>query len=181
MPDQPRRKATIADAMLQIIGAGLAFSAWRGLMWMPMWHGIPDSLQLYYFQGVATVAFLIPLSLSLLASALRPPRPRLRHLASEPAVVVGLTVLFVLIINTALLMMVMGLVGWPMSFFTGGKAIYYCRLLAEQTGMAIGSAWLTQALSGRCRWPMSWIDISAWILGACWILLAIGSVVFTLL
>ena len=67
MPIQPRRKATIADVMLQIIGVGLAFSAWRCLMWMPLWHGIPDSLQLYYFQGVATVAFLIPLSLSLLA------------------------------------------------------------------------------------------------------------------
>jgi hypothetical protein len=181
MPKQPRRKATIADAMLLIIGVGLAFSAWRGIMWMPMWRGVPESFQLYHFRALAMVAFLIPLSLSLLAIVLRPPRPRFRRLASEPAVVVGLSAFFVLVIDTALLLMLMGLVGWSMSTFTGGKVIYYCRLLAEQTGMAISTTWLIQAVSGRCRRPRSWIDISAWVLGAWWIILAVASVVFTLL
>jgi hypothetical protein len=181
MPTQPRRKATIADAMLLIIGAGLALAFWRYIMWMPVWSGFPDSLQWYHFQALGTVAFLIPLSLSLLVIALRPSRPRLRRLVTEPAAVVGLLAFFVLVIDTALLLMIMGLVGWSMATFTGGKVIYYCRLLAEQTGMAIATAWLMQAVSSRCRRPRSWIDISARVLGACWIILAVASVTFTLL
>ena len=59
MPAQPRRKATIADAMLLIIGAGLAFASWRYIMWMPIWSGFPDSLQWYHFQALGTVAFLL--------------------------------------------------------------------------------------------------------------------------
>src|SRR5262249_20445077 len=90
MPTQPRRKATIADAMLLIIGAGFALASWRYIMWMPVWSGFPyslqyfhfqmwmsdrigfpNSLQRYHFQALGTVAFLIPLSLSLLVIALR--------------------------------------------------------------------------------------------------------------
>jgi hypothetical protein len=77
--------------------------------------------------------------------------------------------------------MIMVLVGWSVSTFTGGKVIYYCRLLAEQTGMAIATAWLIQAISIGWRKPISWIDISAWVLGACWIIVAAASVIFTLL
>jgi hypothetical protein len=119
--------------------------------------------------------------LTLLAVTLRQPRPPLRRVISEPAAVVGLSVLFVLAINTALLLAVMGLVGWSLATFTGGKVLYYCRLLAEQTGMAVGSAYLAQAVGGRCRKPRGWMDVSGWVLGCCWMMLAIVSVVFTLL
>jgi hypothetical protein len=152
-------------------------------LWMPIWsgRGLSDSLQWYYFQALGTVAFLVPLSLTLLIVALRPPRPRLRRFISEPSVVVGLSVLFVLAVNTALLLTIMGLAGWSVATFTGGKVFYYCRLIAEQTEMAVGSTWFIQGVSGRCRPSRSWIDISAWALGACWIILAMASVVFTLL
>ena len=88
------------------------------------------------------VAFLAPFSLTLLAIAVRQPRTRLRRVVAEPAAIVGLASLFILVTNTALLLGVMVLVGWSLATFTGGKVLYYCRLLAEQTGMAIGSAWL---------------------------------------
>ena len=127
------------------------------------------------------VAFLAPFSLTLLAIAVRQPRTRLRRVVAEPAAIVGLSSLFILVTNTALLLGVMVLVGWSMATFTGGKVLYYCRLLAEQTGMAIGSAWLLQLLSGRRRRSAGWIDISAWVVGACWILLALASAVFTLM
>jgi hypothetical protein len=181
MPQESLRKATIADAMVLIIGAGFALASWRYIMWMPVWSGFPDSLQWYHFQALGTVAFLTPLSLTLLVIALRPPRPRLRRVISEPAAIVGLSAFFVLVINTALLLTIMVLVGWPLATFTGGKVLYYCRLLAEQTGMAVGAAWFIQAVSGRCRRSKSWVDISGWVLGACWIMLAVASAVFTLL
>jgi hypothetical protein len=167
--------------MLLIIGLGLAFASWRYIMGMPIWRGFPDSLQWYHFQALGTVAFLTPLSLSLLVIALRPPRLRRRRLVTEPAIIVGLSAFVVLVIDTASLLMIMVLVGWSVSTFTGGKVIYYCRLLAEQTGMAIATAWLVQAVSTGCRKPRSWIDISAWVLGACWIIVAAASVIFTLL
>jgi hypothetical protein len=181
MSKTPRRKATLADAMLFIAGTGLAFCAWRGMMSMPIWNGMPDSLQRYYFQALGAVAFLTPLSLTLLAIALRQPRPRLRRVVSEPAVVVGLSVLFVLAINTALLWAIMGMVGFSMATFTGGKVFYYCRLLAEQSGMAVGATWFIQIISGRFRKPRGWMDLLGSVLGVCWILLAVSSVVFTLL
>ena len=127
------------------------------------------------------VAFLAPFSLTLLAIAVRQPRTRLRRVVAEPAAIVGLASLFILVTNTALLLGVMVLVGWSMATFTGGKVLYYCRLLGEQTRMAIGSAWLLQLLSGRRRRSTGWIDISAWVVGACWILLAFASAVFTLM
>jgi len=181
MPQMPLRKAAIADAMVLIIGAGLALASWRYIVWMPVWNGVPDSLQWYHFQALATVAFLTPLSLTVLVIALRPPRPRLRRVVSKPAGIVGLSALFVLVINTALLLTIMVLVGWPLATFTGGKVLYYCRLLAEQTGMAVGVEWLILAVSGRCRSTKSWVDISGSVLGACWIMLAVASAVFTLL
>jgi hypothetical protein len=181
MPKKPIRKATIADAMLLIIGVGLSLASWRYIMWMPVWVGFPDSLQWYHFQALGTVAFLSPLSMTLLVIALRPPRPRLRRIVSEPAAIVGLSSFFVLVINTVLVLTMMGLVGWQWTTFTGGKVLYYCRLLAEQTGMAVGTAWLIQAVSGRCGRSKSWVDICGWVLGACWIILAVASAVFTLL
>jgi hypothetical protein len=181
MPGKPRRNATIADGMLLVAGAGLAFFAWRGLLSMPIWRTLPDSLQRYYFQALGTVALLVPLSLCLLVVALRSPRPRLRRVVSEPAAVVGLSVLFVLIVDTALLLAVMGLAGGSPSTFANGKVLYYCRLLAEQAGMVVGSVWHMQAIGGR--WPRSrnWMDIAGWVVGAYWIILAIISVAFTLL
>jgi hypothetical protein len=176
-----RKKATIADVMILVVGAGVALSAWRFIMRMPIWSGFPDSLQWYYFQALGMASFLAPLSLTLLVIAWRRDRPRLRRVVSGPAAVVGLSAFFVLVINTTLLLTIMGLVGWSPSTFTGGKVFYFCRLLAEQTGMAIGSAWLIPLISGRCPGSRSWIDISGWILGACWILLAVASIVFTLL
>jgi hypothetical protein len=181
MAEKPRRRATIADAMLLIIGAGLALAFWRFIIRMPIWRGLPDSLESYYFQALGTVAFLTPLSLTLLGIALHQPRAQRRRVISEPAGIVGLSVLFVLVLNTALLLAIMVLVGWSMATFTGGKVLYYCRLLAEQTGMAVGAAWFIQAVSGRCRRARSWVDIVGLVLGACWIILAIASVVFTLL
>ena len=55
------------------------------------------------------------------------------------------------------------------------------RLLAEQTGMTIGTAWFVHAMSGRCRGPSGWIDFTAIALGACWIVLAVASIAFTLM
>jgi hypothetical protein len=99
----------------------------------------------------------------------------------EPAAVVGLSTFVVLATNTVLLLVIMILMGWSVATFTDGKVLYYCRLLAEQTGMAIGSAWFIQALGGRCRNAAGWANRSAWLVGACWILLALASAAFTLL
>jgi hypothetical protein len=181
MPKKLRRSATLADVMLFVAGAGLAFFAWRGFLSMPVWRGFPDSLQWYYFQALGAVAFLAPLSLTLLAMTLRQPRPRLRRVISEPAAVVGLSVLFVLVFNTVLLLAVMGLVGFSVTEFTGGKVFYYCRLLAEQSGMAVGSVWFMQAIGGGCRKSRRWMDIPGWAIGAGWVILAVASAVFTLL
>jgi hypothetical protein len=181
MAEKSRRRATIADVMLLIIGAGLALAFWRFIIRMPIWRGLSASPELYYFQVVGTVAFLTPLSLTLLVIALRQPRPQRRRVVSEPAGIVGLSAFFVLVINTALLLAIMVLVGWSVATFTGGKVLYYCRLLAEQTGMAVGVAWFGQGVSGRCRRARSWVDIAGLVLGGCWIILAIASVVFTLL
>ena len=167
--------------MLLLIGAGLAFAFWRCIQRMPPWTEIRASLMWYYFQALGTVAFLTPLSLTLLVIALRQPRPRLHRVASEPAAIVGLSAAFVLVINTALLLTIMGLVGRPLVMFTGGWVLYYCRLLAEQTGMAVGAAWFIQAVSGRCRRSKSWVDVSGWVLGACWLMLAVACAGFTLL
>jgi hypothetical protein len=125
--------------------------------------------------------FLTPLSLTLLLIALLPPRPHLRRLVFQPAVIVGVSALFVLIVNTALLLTIMSLVGSPLATFTGGKVLYFCRLLAEQTGIAVGVTWFIQAVGGRSRRPQSWVDISGLVLGACWIILALASATFTLL
>jgi hypothetical protein len=167
--------------MLLVAGAGLALVAWRGILSMPIWQGFPDSLQWYYFQALGSAAFLTPLSLTLLIIALKPPRPPLRRIASEPAAVVGFSTLFVLTLNTVLLVAIMSLVGWSLATFTGGKVFYFCRLLAEQTGMAVGSVWCVLAIGGRCRKPKSWMDFSGWGLGLCWMILAVISILFTLL
>ncbi|MDR3623216.1 MAG: hypothetical protein P4L85_27935 [Paludisphaera borealis] len=181
MPSTPRRDATIADAMVLTAGTAVAFTCWRSIIWMPVWSGLPNSPQWYYFQALGMVAFLAPLSLTLLVIALRPPRPRLGRVASTPAGVVGFSVLFVLAVDTALLVTVMGLVGFSLATFTDGKVLYFCRLLAEQTGMAIGSAWFIRVTCGRCHKPTGWVDYTGLVLGACWILLAVASIVFTLL
>lgn len=181
MPEQPRPRATIADAMILIFGAGIALAIWRRITRMPIWTDFPESLQWFHFQALGTVAFLTPLSLTLLVIAWRQPRRARRRVASEPAGLVGLSAFFVWVVDTALLLAIMGLVGWPLATFTGGKVMYYCRLIAEQTGMVIGAAWFIQAVGGRCRRPRSWVDVTGWLLGACWILLGLASAVFTLL
>ena len=173
-----RRKATLADAMLGIAGIALAFAAWRGILLMPIWRTMPPSLEGYYFHAMALVALLTPLSLTMLIMALRQPRPPLRRVVSEPAVVVGLAVLFIFTFNTLVVGAVMGLVG-SLEIFTGGKVLYYCRMVAEQTGMAIATAWFTNALSGRFRGPVGTMDFAGGLLGLCWILLALLSMIFT--
>jgi len=181
MPDPPRRNATLADAMLLVMVMGLALVAWRGFLSMAVWRGFPDSRQWYYFQSLGAVVVLTPLSLAPLALAFRHPRASLPDLVGEPAAVVGLSTLFVLAINTALLLTVIGLAGGSLETFTGGKVFYFCRSLAEQTGMAVGSGWLIQAVGRRVRKPRTWLDASGWLLGICWMILAVISVVFTLL
>jgi hypothetical protein len=181
MANRQHPKTTLLDMMLAVIGAAVAFASWRYIMSMPIWSDFPESLQWYYFQALGSVAFLAPLSLTLLAIARRQSRDRFRRVISEPSTVVGLSTLFVLATNTLLLLAIMILMGWSVATFADGKVLYYCRLLAEQTGMAIGSAWFIQALSGRFRKASGWVNVSAWVVGACWILLALASAAFTLL
>jgi hypothetical protein len=94
---------------------------------------------------------------------------------------VGGTALLVLTVNTLLLVTLMLMVGWTIAVFTGGKVLYYCRLLAEQTGMAIAASCFVQALGGHLHKPKNWLDVSAWLLGSSWVLLSVLSAVFTLL
>jgi hypothetical protein len=134
-----------------------------------------------HFQALGGVAFLAPLSLTLLAVALRQSGPPARGVVDGPAGILGVTVLFVLLINTLLLLTIWLLAGWSAATFTGGKVLYYCRLLAEQTGMAIGPVGIARALDCRWRRPTGWVAISAWALGGFWILLSVLSASFTLL
>ena len=181
---RPCRKMTTIDAMILVAGTAAALTAWRGMLAMPALQdrSLRDSPQWYYFQALGTTALLIPLSLSLLAVVLRPPRPRFRRMLDRPAVIVGLTVLVVFAIDTAILLVFMMLVGFSQFNFVGGQALYYCRMLAEQSGMCLAVAWFTRAIARRCRGPMAcgWLDRLGWAL-ACWVLLAIGSSLFTLL
>jgi hypothetical protein len=182
MPDELLSKnATISDVMWLIAGTAVAFTVWRTMMAMPIWSGFPDSLQWYYFQALGTTAFLTPFSLTLLLIEFRQPRLELTHLLTKPVGLVGFSVLFILTVDTALLALFMVLVGWPMATITGGKVFYYCRLIAEQTGMAVGSGFFIQISSRRYRKPSGWLDISGTVLAVCWMVLGIVSVLFTLL
>jgi hypothetical protein len=176
-----RRPATIADAMILTVGAAVSFACWRYVAWMPIWSAFRNSRRWYYLQALGTVAFLAPMSLSLLVVALRPPRPRIARVAAEPAGVVGFSTLLILAVDTAILLVLIGLVGFSSLMFTSARILFYCRLPAEQTGMTIGAAWFIRALSGRCRRPSGWIDFAAIALGACWIVLAVASIAFTLM
>jgi hypothetical protein len=181
MTEEKQPTTTIVNYMIVVFGAAFAFTAWRFVMSMDIWRDFPVSLQWYYFQALGGVAFLAPLSLTLLAVALRQSGPTARGVVDGPAGILGVTVLFVLLINTLLLLTIWLLAGWSAATFTGGKVLYYCRLLAEQTGMAIGSVGIARALDCRWRRPTGWVAISAWALGGSWILLSVLSASFTLL
>ncbi|WP_165074934.1 hypothetical protein [Paludisphaera rhizosphaerae] len=181
MTEPHRRAATIVDLMILVAGAAFAFAFWRTVASMAIWRQVPDSLQRYYFQALGTVALLAPLSLTLLAIALlRAGRP-LRGVLADPAGVVGAATLLVLIADTAVLLAIWLATGWTLAQFTDGKVLYYCRLLAEQTGMAIAAAAVLRAASPRPARPLDWVDLFAWALAAAWILLALASAAFTLL
>lgn len=184
MAESHRRAATIVDLMILVAGSAFAFAFWRAvasMAIMEIWRQVPDSLQRYHFQALGTVALLAPLSLTLLAIALlRAGRP-LRGVLAEPAGVVGAVTLIVLVADTAVLMAILLATGWTLAQFTDGKGLYYCRLLADQTGTAIAAAGVLRAASPRPARPLDWVDLFAGALAAAWILLGLASAAFTLL
>lgn len=176
-----RNNPTIFDVMVVIVGMAIGLCAWKGFASTPIMSASHDSIQWYYFQALGATALLAPMSLTLLVLSLRQPRPRMHRLVQEPAVIVGLATLFILIINTALLFAVVALLGSNTAIFGQGKVLYFCKMLTEQVGMSIAVAWLIRAVGGRRRSRKTWLDIPGWALGACWISLAIVSAVYTLL
>jgi hypothetical protein len=180
----PGRKMTTTDAMILVACLAAGLAAWRGVLATPIMQdrSFRGSVQWFYFQALGLTALLVPLSLSLLAMALRQPRPRFRRMLDPPAVIVGLTTLVVVTTDTTTLLTVRALVG-PLTFdFPGSRVFYHGRMLAEQTGMCLLAAWCPRALAGRCRGPRGcgWLDRLGWALGAWWVLFAIGSAFFTL-
>jgi hypothetical protein len=176
------RRFGLLDVIILVAATGIGLAFWRGLQGSPVWTALPsDSLQWYWFQALGTITILVPLSLALLVLALRPPRPRLRRVARRPAPVVGLAALLVLALNVVVLLTVMGLLGRPYEDFTNGKNIYFCRLVSVQAGMAIALTWSVQALGGCYRRQANWLDVFGWVIGACWISLAVASSFWDLL
>jgi hypothetical protein len=173
------------DAMILVAGTATGLAGWRAVLAMAIMQdtSFRGSLQWFYFHALGLTTLLVPLSLGLLMMALRQPHPRLSRMLDRPALVVGLTVLIVFATNTAIRLALMGFVGFSISSFFGGKIFYYFRLLAEQTGMCLLVAWVPRAIAGRCRGPVScgWLDRLGWALWSCWVLLAIGSSIFTLI
>jgi hypothetical protein len=184
MEDYVDRKPTVTDAMILVAAVAAGLASWRSVLAMPIMRSeiLRDSPQWFYFQALGLTALLVPLSLGLLVLVGRQPRPGFRRRLGRPAALVGLTVLIVFAIDTAILLVLMMLVGFSRFHFAGGKVFYYCRLLGEQTGMCLATACCSRAIAGRCRGPMSshWLDLLGWAIGVCWILLAIGSAFFTL-
>lgn len=175
------RPMTMIDAMILI--AGLAVRRGVFAIHIMQDRSFRNSPQWYYFQALGTTALLVPLSLSLLVMASRKPRPPVRWTLDSPAMIVGLSALVVFAINTAILLLFMSLVGLSKFSFAGGSSIYFGRMLAEQTGMCLLVAWCSRAIAGRCRGPVGcgWLDRLGWAIGSCWVLLAIGSLLFTLI
>lgn len=185
MAPRASKPLTLIDLMIVVGASAIGMTAWRGLASLPLMGDpiLAASWQGLYFRALGAVPLLITLSLSPLLMSSFPPRPTRRRLARGPIGVVGLSVLFALAADTLLILLGSGLVGFHLisEAFRTGKVFYFLRAIAEHSGMAIGSAWFAAILGGGRALPRDPAEGLAWILGFCWVALALTSSYFMMI
>jgi len=113
---------------------------------------------------------------ALLASRLRPPRPRWRRLAGQPGTIAAIATLLVWLIEAPPIVWLSwydGRFGWSSPTRLAQVAANSTVMLGHHAGLAVAIAWLTLALGGRWRPERSWVDRSGRVLGVAWIASAI--------
>jgi hypothetical protein len=186
MSKPERRRVTLFDVMALI--AATAFGLWltqfgwprnaanlAGVMvFMPTPSGYPSKT--WMLPVAERIAPILPCLAAwtgaFLASRLHAPRPRRRRLVLQPGLVGAVAVLFVLILESILLVgsaRIDGRFGWSTPTRVAEFATNGVVLLAHHAGWAVAVSWLTLALIGRWRPEPSWVDRWGRLLGCTWI------------
>ena len=199
------RCSDIADLMILIAALSVGMAGWksiwlgfhlqRGAHW---WNATP----IHSMYEATVAAWLAPLTTACLAIRIRRRAPSWRRTAILPGTAGSIACAVVVANRTVLMMFHKVLVGIQNFMITNDKtdryhvisriesvihvvydgladpSLYFsvhAARLAVPCGYAVAAVWTFLAVSGRWRNERSWIDRFGRILGATWILLAIGT------
>ena len=191
MTQTEKRKFTMADSMILIVGVAVAM-AWTR-------HGYQRMIELYstslqsmtwrnhfaYLRYLA-ITVLIPINMALVACRLCQPRPRFRTLMRQPGAlaVIGVSLLA---ITEVLLFLFCWLITWAVAIsgmanslqiaFQGMwpydiTLIYRLFLIRP---IAVIVAWPLLWITGRWKTESTWIDKASRGMGVCWIALYLST------
>jgi hypothetical protein len=196
-PAIPCRRFTLLDAMFLIAATAVGLGCMRFLDTAN--GGMPDVVGMLLSHNPATSSWdysfaifyalegfkplLVTWTLAALSLRLRRPRPRINRLARQP----GFAALLVAISLWGF-SMVVGLVGVMVTPLLGWsfpeRLIFALRSgdlgwLGWHAGSAVAGVWMIMALGRFARREPGWVDWLGRILGIVWVVLWLGSQVFT--
>ena len=174
MPTSPRRRFTIADAMILVTAAAVGALALRSYL--------PGFLQLFgslrtipgdrfgLFLALACVrgpgsCLAVPLMAGLVGLRLRRPRPPWRRIRDEPGFVAGVVGLVSLVPGLAWHSAIRHRPGFHSR--ASFDQVWY--LWTHWTPEAVAGAWLALWLAGRWRPTPDWVDRAGRALGVFWV------------
>lgn len=174
------RRLTSLDAMTLVAAAAAGFALLRAT-WAGFWpsHGYSwpsgGMSARAYLDAAARQAIgagppvVLCLTLGYFAVRLRGARPPLRRLARQPGTAACLAVLPAIALMVAAYVVVNAVPGRVLEFW------YAMLLLTYLAGPAVLGVWFTRGVAGRLRAPREWIERLGVAIGACWVVLTLGS------
>jgi hypothetical protein len=174
MTSMPRRRFTIADAMILMAAtaAGLALIRSKGMDFsQPPTNGALRIVNLVFTANRATFPFLMTWTPALLILGLMSPRPVWRRLFRQPGMAAcsaATLVMAIELIPFVLYAMTLGVE----TAISKGFLVRMNQLVvtyAQNVPFSIEGAWATLVLSGLWRCERTWIDRVGTILGIVWI------------
>jgi len=126
-------------------------------------------------------ALLLPLlsswTIALLPLRMMRPRPRWRRLTRQPGFIACCVASLVLVVETSLSVLILGSMHTHYTVKTWGQAWTIAfsgdgfRQMGSRPGFAVAAAWITLAMTGRCRPASDWVDRLGRVIGWIWVLL----------
>lgn len=178
---EPGRKFGLLDAMILVAAVAVGATSIRpfllyGLVTPEFFREFYSDSGLFVYTAYSdsVVRFLGPWlaswTLAFLAIRLRKPRPRFRRLMRQPGTAACVAAAFVMAVEGAMAMAVIGAVGAP------DLENFYIKMLPylfESAAVAVAAVWSVAALAGRWKPEPGWVDRTGRVIGAAWIMTCI--------
>jgi hypothetical protein len=182
---EPRR-FTLTDAIMLVAATAIGLALWRHNLELMWWSKSaywppslrPPSLRWFWYNATRAINLLAPWSITLLALSLRRPRPP--GLASRPSAIVGIVVSAGLTMWGLLFLFAVCVVGDSPWLSLAAAWFRIGLTLPGEVALSLVSVWLVGGIRSDER-RLDWLDRMGWVLGGCWVVLGLLSLLLQLL